>query len=152
MAPLAPRRVSTAVHGVASPPASQHNIEVDVCIVGGGIVGSCVAAALKRASRTCDPFTVARTILSPSQTFSPLPRRHLRVALVDSSWPTRLNPSRETSGQAEHVPARDGRVYAISPASRQLLQAVGAWDLLPADSVHNYDSMQVLSASNGDHA
>ena len=146
MLPLAPRRLSTAAHGVASPPASQHNVEVDVCIVGGGIVGSCVAAALKRASRTCgSSFTVAHLILSP------LPRRHLRIALVDSFWPTRLDPSSESSGHEDHAPARDRRVYAISPASRQLLQAVGAWELLSAESVHDYDSMQVPPASSSRH-
>lgn len=84
----------------------------------------------------------------------PLHRRHLRVALIDSSWPTRLtgssSPTAPSTVHYDHLPAplaesRDRRVYAISPASRQLLQAVGAWQLLPADSVHNYDSMQVPS-------
>ena len=81
-------------------------------------------------------------------------RRHLRVALVDSTWPTRLTStpppvevsSAEAGTQANargSSSARDGRVYAISPASRQLLQAVGAWQLLPANCTHTYDSMQV---------
>jgi 2-polyprenyl-6-methoxyphenol hydroxylase-like FAD-dependent oxidoreductase len=84
---------------------------------------------------------------------TPLPRRHLRVALVDSSWPTTLDAQGQVCRQAEQQCAepasgRDRRVYAISPASRQLLQAVGAWQLLPADGVHNYDAMQVCFPLN----
>ena len=45
--------------------------------------------------------------------------------------------------RAEAAVARDVRVYAISPASRQLLQAVGAWQLLPDNCVHDYDSLPV---------
>ena len=120
--------------------------------------------------RCCCTQTLLSNVRSPSHyhsLHSPLPnvivthliRRHLRVALVDSSWPTSSSLSRETSGQVDELSAlpssssppasvRDRRVYAISPASRQLLQAVGAWQLLPADRIHNYDSMQVLSSSN----
>jgi hypothetical protein len=144
-------------------PSSQRNVEVDVCIVGGGIVGSCVAAALKRAPRTYYPHSrvpvVFLSILPLSVCvigITRLRRRHLRVALVDSCWPTRLTGSSAPSAQpeqqyallSESAVARDRRVYAISPASRQLLQAVGAWQLLPADCAHKYDSMQVRPASH----
>ena len=160
MTRLTVRCVSSATQGVACSSPSQRNVDVDVCIVGGGIVGSCVAAALKRCSRTCDlPHTITLHSPLPNVIVTHLIRRHLRVALVDSSWPTSSSLSRETSGQVDELSAlpssssppasvRDRRVYAISPASRQLLQAVGAWQLLPADRIHNYDSMQVLSSSN----
>ena len=59
LASLALRLMSTATRAVAGPSAGQHIVDVDVCIVGGGIVGSCVAAALKTSSQTCDlNFTV----------------------------------------------------------------------------------------------
>jgi 2-polyprenyl-6-methoxyphenol hydroxylase-like FAD-dependent oxidoreductase len=159
---LALRRLSSE----ARPSSTQRNVEVDVCIVGGGIVGSCVAAALKRAPRTCDAHSrVPVVFLSPCMINIPLlRRRHLRIALIDSSWPTRLTGlsphTAESSAQSdqqrplpsESASARDRRVYAISPASRQLLQAVGAWQLLPADCAHNYDSMQVCTASTAGHS
>lgn len=51
-------------------PASKQNVEVDVCIVGGGIVGSCVAAALKRAARTCDCPAAPNPFIVPSPSSS----------------------------------------------------------------------------------
>ena len=98
-------------------------------------------------------YVTSITMLLPVFVVTPLPRRHLRVALVDSSWPTTLDAQGQVCRQAEQQCAepasgRDRRVYAISPASRQLLQAVGAWQLLPADGVHNYDAMQVCFPLN----
>jgi len=68
---LIPRKFSSV-------PDSKHNLEVDVCIVGGGIVGSCVAAALKRAARTCD-------CPAPVLFSSPLHRHRLILAQATSA-------------------------------------------------------------------
>ncbi|MBU6469764.1 MAG: UbiH/UbiF/VisC/COQ6 family ubiquinone biosynthesis hydroxylase [Gammaproteobacteria bacterium] len=84
--------------------------EFDLIIVGAGVVGAALAAAL------CDSG--------------------LRIAILDAREPPRLDPKADW----------DLRVFALSPASRQLLDAVGAWKSIPAGRVCAYTAMQVWDA------
>lgn len=85
--------------------------EFDLIIVGAGVVGAALAAAL------CD--------------------RGLRIAILDAREPARFDPKAEW----------DLRVFALSPASRQLLEAVGVWKSIPVGRVCAYTAMQVWDAT-----
>ena len=61
----------------------------------------------------------------------------LRIAILDARAPPRFNP------QAEW----DLRVFALSPASRHLFDAAGAWSELPADRICAYTEMHVWDAT-----
>jgi ubiquinone biosynthesis monooxygenase Coq6 len=72
---------------------------VDVCIVGGGVVGTALACLLKSA-----PLTA-----------------HLSVMLADRAPPP-------PSAWLDALPAQpEARVSALTPASVALLRQVGAW-------------------------
>lgn len=85
--------------------------ELDVIIVGAGVVGATLAAAL------CDSG--------------------LRIAILDAREPPRFDAQGEW----------DLRVFALSPGSQQLLDAVGAWKSIPASRVCAYTAMQVWDAT-----
>lgn len=95
----------------------------DIAVVGAGIVGTTLAALLKRSS--------------------------LSVALFDSQ--PALNPSSgefSTTPAAKHYQLR---ISAISPGSRQLLESCGAWEYIDHGRVCAYDAMYVWDAgSSGD--
>ena len=61
----------------------------------------------------------------------------LRIAILDARTPPRFDPRAEW----------DLRVFALSPASRHLLDAAGAWDELPAARVCAYTEMHVWDAT-----
>lgn len=85
--------------------------EFDLIIVGAGVVGATLAAAL------CDSG--------------------LRIAVLDAREPPRFDPKADW----------DLRVFALSPASQRLLDAVGAWKSIPAGRVCAYTAMQVWDAT-----
>ena len=85
--------------------------EFDLVIVGAGVVGATLAAALSD--------------------------NGLRIALLDAREPPRFDAKADW----------DLRVFAFSPASRQLLDAVGAWKAIPAERVCAYTAMQVWDAT-----
>jgi len=90
--------------------------EFDVLIVGAGVVGSVMAAAL-----------LARKQSAPG-----------RVAIVAD----RLAPA----GEAAPAPDWDLRVFALSRASQRLLQLCGVWQRLPPQRVFPYERMCVWDA------
>jgi ubiquinone biosynthesis UbiH/UbiF/VisC/COQ6 family hydroxylase len=83
----------------------------DVAIVGAGLVGASLAAALGRAG--------------------------LAVALVEPAPPGAL------------AEGWDSRIYAISPASRDFLAAVGAWDALDQSRVQAVSRMAIFGDGPG---
>lgn len=85
--------------------------EFDLIIVGAGVVGAALAAAL------CDTG--------------------LRIAVLDAREPPRFDPHAEW----------DLRVFALSPASRNLLDSLGVWQTLPADRICAYTAMHVWDAT-----
>ncbi len=89
------------------PPADRF----DVAVVGAGLVGASLAAALGRAG--------------------------LAVALVEPSPP------------AAPAEAWDSRIYAISPASRDFLASVGAWDGLDGERVQAVSRMEIFGDAPG---
>lgn len=86
--------------------------DVDVIVVGAGMIGASFAAALKGSS--------------------------LSVALIDAGAPPAPLPSDRC----------ELRVSAVSPATKSILQAGGAWELLDADRIGPYATMYVWDASS----
>lgn len=96
---------------------------VDVCIVGGGVVGTALACALKTAPLTS----------------------HLSVMLADRAPP----PS---SAWLDALPAQpEARVSALTPASVAMLREVGAWDRVVAGRACPFTAMQVWDAKSAGH-
>ncbi len=60
----------------------------------------------------------------------------LSIALLDAQAPTPFDPNAEV----------DLRVFALSMASRRILQAVGAWDAIAAARISPYRDMRVWDA------
>jgi ubiquinone biosynthesis monooxygenase Coq6 len=107
------RRLSTAAAAAAA-----HGPIVDVAVVGGGVVGSALAARLGASPRA----------------------RGLRVALIEP------HPPAQSLAQCAALPA-DARVYAITPSSqRTLADAGGAWAGVASVRAPVFDAMQVWDA------
>jgi ubiquinone biosynthesis UbiH/UbiF/VisC/COQ6 family hydroxylase len=94
---------------------------IDVVVVGGGVTAAVMASLL-----------VARKVVSPE-----------RIALVGE-----MTPLGAPAGRAPALAAADWdlRVFALSPASRRLLDMAGAWPLLPQDRRSDYERMCVWDA------
>ncbi len=84
--------------------------DVDVAIVGGGVVGAALACALAE--------------------------QGLSLTLIDAQTPAPYDPKAEV----------DLRVFALSRASRRILEALGAWDAVAAVRLSPYREMQVWDA------
>ncbi|KAJ1562281.1 putative ubiquinone biosynthesis monooxygenase [Cladochytrium tenue] len=112
-----PRRGLAAVAGAAAAAAeAPDSLIADVCIVGGGIVGTALAARLATRSATSA----------------------LRVALVESG-DLRGEPPR-TPGRFAN------RVSSVTPESVRLLEEVGAWQRIPSDRKWAFSAMEVHDA------
>jgi len=88
------------------------NFDADVIIVGGGLVGSALALALKQTSLT--------------------------VMLIEGSPPAWDWP----------LESWDQRIYAISRASRQLLQRICAWQQMDATRLQATSAMKIFGDAN----
>ena len=109
------------------------SIQYDVVIVGGGLVGASLAAALKDSG--------------------------LSLALVEAGAAPHSNPLPETpspqsspasgrGGEREKLSSTpdnwDSRIYAISPGSRRFLEQSGAWSLLPPERLTPVEEMRIF--------
>lgn len=65
----------------------------------------------------------------------------LRIAVVDAAAPVRFSPDAEF----------DLRVFALSPASRRILEHLGAWDTVRNARVQAYTAMVVWDATGRGH-
>ena len=90
------------------------SMEFDVIIIGGGLVGASLAAALKHSG--------------------------LSLALVESQPASVLVEHQIADQKVEW----DSRVYAISPGSRTFLEQSGAWSLLDASRITAVEEMRVF--------
>ena len=89
-------------------------IDFDVLIIGGGLVGASLAAALKSSG--------------------------LSIALIGGqATPTRQPPTHSTD-----APLWDARIYAISPGSAAFLEQCGAWPRLDMTRVQQVEQMRVF--------
>jgi ubiquinone biosynthesis monooxygenase Coq6 len=114
--------ISALARGFASSDASGPEV-VDVCVVGGGVVGTAMACLLRASPRT----------------------KHLSVTLVDRAAPP--PPSLLDAPPA----VADARVSALTPASVALLRSVGAWDRVAAARARPFTAMQVWDARAPGH-
>ena len=98
------------------------SIQYDVVIVGGGLVGASLAAALKDSG--------------------------LSLALVEAgAAPSHHTPAGEGANESLRdalVDDWDSRIYAISPGSRRFLQQSGAWALLPPQRLAPVEEMRIF--------
>ena len=89
-------------------------MNVDVVIVGGGVVGATLALALGRGG--------------------------LRMAIVEASPPRAITRT---------AAAYDLRVSALTPASAQVLRALGVWERLPVARLTPFHRMEVWESDGG---
>ena len=87
---------------------------VDIAIVGGGMVGASLAASLKET--------------------------RVSIALIDGQSETQLSRAIPLSTSANGF---EPRVSALTPASRNLLKSVGAWELISPEQIMPYQKMSV---------
>jgi 2-polyprenylphenol 6-hydroxylase len=97
-------------------------LDVDVLVVGGGVVGAAMALAL-----ACRPAPAA---VDPSG----LPG--LRVALLERTPPAPFDPLGEA----------DLRVFAVNRASQRLFESLGVWPAMISRGVNPYQAMEVWDA------
>lgn len=111
-------------------------MKFDVIIIGGGLVGASLAAALKHSGLSL--------ALVESQ---PVSLRHHPLANT-VHFPHPIPPP-EGEGAIEslrelYFDEWDSRVYAISPGSRTFLEQCGAWSLLDAARIAPVETMRVF--------
>ena len=99
------------------------SLQYDVVIVGGGLVGASLAAALKHSG--------------------------LSLALVEAgAAPAAADSAQKNNFQADPEIDWDSRIYAISPGSRRFLEQSGAWALLPAERIAPVEEMRIFGDTN----
>ncbi len=92
-------------------------MKFDVVIIGGGLVGASLAAALQHSG--------------------------LSLALVESQSSLMRNNA-PAMNVPNNVEEWDSRIYAISPGSRSFLEESGAWPLLDASRIAPVEAMRVF--------
>jgi len=94
------------------------NHDYDVLIIGGGVAGLAFACLLRQLASNHSPT--------------------VRIGVIESKAPRPLAADAETGL----------RVLAIAPAARKILEACGAWQLLPAERLAPYERMRVWQADS----
>ena len=117
-------RAFSATSSPVSSPSADAAEPVDVCIVGGGIVGTALACSIR-----ANPLTA-----------------HLTVSLADRA------PPPASAWLDDPPPTPEPRVSALTPASVALLRDVGAWDRVEASRrACAFRAMQVWDAEAVGH-
>ncbi|KAJ1554119.1 putative ubiquinone biosynthesis monooxygenase, partial [Nowakowskiella sp. JEL0078] len=100
---------------------------VDVCVVGGGLVGAAFASALViTESMTANSKTAALAALS--------------ICVID---PKSLSPKKLSSGF-------DNRVVSLNPSSVDFLREIGVWDNIALEKRHSYHKINVWDSVTND--
>ena len=92
-------------------------LNFDIVIVGGGMVGACLAALLGEAAKTSSKLAALKV-------------RVLENSVLDAPWQAGFDP----------------RVSAITVASQRVLENVGAWPLMVSHRVSPFRKMDVWDA------
>lgn len=100
------------------------SIKYDVVIIGGGLVGASLAAALKDSGLSLALVEAASPLPTPLPQNGEGANESLRDALLDDDW--------------------DSRIYAISPGSRTFLEQAGAWTKLNQNRIAPVEEMRVF--------
>jgi len=110
-------------------------MKFDVVIIGGGLVGASLAAALKNSG-----LSLALVESQPAlKVGNPLPSK-LGVELTPPKQPV----DRALTNEQSLADEWDSRIYAISPGSRSFLEQSGAWPLLDAGRIAAVEAMRVF--------
>ena len=94
-------------------------MKYDIAIIGAGLVGQALAAALVKDASS--------------------DKNHLKIALIDPIPLSEPAPS-------VSIEDYDLRVSAITPQSQDLLTSIGAWQQIPAQATKAYTQMHVWDA------
>ncbi|VAH97246.1 unnamed protein product [Triticum turgidum subsp. durum] len=116
----ASRAFSSAPAGASEPQGPEKvagDDELDVAIVGGGMVGLAVACALSNM-----PLT-----------------KHLRVAVIDS------NPALKSMNYLKKDGIPDSRVSTVTPATISFFRDIGAWEHILQQRHAFFGKMQVMT-------
>jgi len=101
------------------------SMQYDVVIVGGGLVGASLAAALKHSG--------------------------LSLALVEAgAAPATADSAQRNNSQDDTEIDWDSRIYAISPGSRRFLEQSGAWSLLPTERIAPVEEMRIFGDTDSE--
>jgi 2-octaprenylphenol hydroxylase len=156
-------------------PGGRHAIilcmKFDVVIIGGGLVGASLAAALKHSGLSL-ALVESQSLLMPGgasakKASSPLPNPlPVENPSPQSSGGTTSHSTKpsENDGQVAGYPASgrgsererfslddwDNRIYAISPGSRRFLEQSGAWSLLDTRRIAPVEAMRVFGDTGGE--
>ena len=105
----------------------------DVAIIGGGLVGASLAAALKHSGLSL-VLVEGQTLLAPEP--SPSEQPSPQSSPVNGRGGERENPFFNDDW--------DSRIYAISPGSRTFLEQSGAWRLMDPNRITAVEKMRVF--------
>ncbi|MEQ1526541.1 MAG: UbiH/UbiF family hydroxylase [Gallionella sp.] len=126
----------------------------DVIIVGGGLVGASLAAALKHSGLSLalvesQPMSIWRPEVSP-QADSPHPNpegttsQSTKPASGQAAGDLLLGEGANELLRERKFDAWDSRIYAISPGSRGFLEQSGTWALLDANRIAAVEEMRIF--------
>ena len=125
----------------------------DVLIIGGGLVGASLAAALKPSGLSVALVEANSPLPNPLPAERPSPQS----SPASGRGGERERPCSIPAGEGAnellrefHIPGWDSRIYAISPGSAAFLAASGAWQRLDMSRVQPVEQMRVFGDDNSE--
>jgi 2-octaprenylphenol hydroxylase len=110
-------------------------MKFDVVIIGGGLVGASLAAALKHSG-----LSLALVESQPAlKVGNPLPSK-----LGAEFTPPKQSIDRACAKNQGSADEWDSRIYAISPGSRSFIEQSGAWSLMDTSRIEAVEAMRVF--------